>query len=432
MLRTELGEYDRRTEHLAEDAGRHLGAAGERAFRRADMPATTSLLARATSLLAIDESGRRALLVDLGLTRHASGDADGAVEAMTEAIEASRAAGDRRVESWARIELEYVELQRQPKRTADGLLAAITAGMPVLEHAGDDRALGRALVLLGWICGGRQGKHAERMEATQRALEHFKQARWSTSTCLGEIAAALYWGPFPVDEAITHCQHLLRNEISDRAGSAYVTALLGGLVAQNGDFKGARELVESSRARLVDLGLHAAARGYSTHVLGDIALLAGDYTAAEQLLRELCKAMVQLGQSSRLASTASELADVLAISGAVREADEWTLVAERCMAPDDVHARVRWYPARARIHAERGELHAAEDSIREGARLCDTTDDLNRSAKTYHDLAYILGVAGKREEASATLQRAIELYEQKGNAVGASRLRSLHDEMALA
>ncbi len=50
-LRTELGESDRRTERLAEDAGRRLGDAGIRALKRGDIPATVALLRRATALL---------------------------------------------------------------------------------------------------------------------------------------------------------------------------------------------------------------------------------------------------------------------------------------------------------------------------------------------------------------------------------------------
>ena len=42
-LRTELGESDRHTERLAEDAGRRLGEAGVRAAKRGDVPAAISL-----------------------------------------------------------------------------------------------------------------------------------------------------------------------------------------------------------------------------------------------------------------------------------------------------------------------------------------------------------------------------------------------------
>ena len=49
-LRSELGESDRRTEHLADDAGRRLGDAGVRAMKRGDVPAAIGLLRRATSI----------------------------------------------------------------------------------------------------------------------------------------------------------------------------------------------------------------------------------------------------------------------------------------------------------------------------------------------------------------------------------------------
>jgi predicted ATPase len=48
-LRTELGESDRRTARLAEDAGYRLGEAGVRAWKRADTRAAVGLLRRATS-----------------------------------------------------------------------------------------------------------------------------------------------------------------------------------------------------------------------------------------------------------------------------------------------------------------------------------------------------------------------------------------------
>ena len=46
---------DRRTEQLAEDAGRRLGAAGFRALKRGDMPATASMFVRAITLLPPEE-----------------------------------------------------------------------------------------------------------------------------------------------------------------------------------------------------------------------------------------------------------------------------------------------------------------------------------------------------------------------------------------
>jgi DNA-binding SARP family transcriptional activator len=430
-LRAELGESDRRTARLAEESGRRLGAAGVRALKRADVPATTSLLARATALLPSDDPSHGALLVDLGLTLHASDDVDRATALLKQVVAASRASGDRRTEMRARIELEYMEVQRQPRKTADELLNATAEGVPVFEAAGDHRAVGRALLLSGWVRGGRRGSHRSQAEAAEGALVRYERARWSTAPCLGEIAAALYWGPVPVDAAIARCEELLRDHAPDRAGRAYVLTFLGGLAAQRSDFDGAREHTASAKAILESLGLHGPARTYWAQVVSEIELLAQGRTAAEELLRGLCDTWIQLGQHSRLSSTASELADVLVSGGSVDEADEWTTLARTYTAEDDVHAEVRWYPVRAKIHAHRGELSLASDAARQSLRLSEMTDDLNRRAKVSCDVAEVHRLSGRPRDASSALRLAVRLYQRKGNLAAASAVRRLADDHAL-
>ena len=68
------------------------------------------------------------------------------------------------------------------------------------------------------------------------------------------------------------CESLLRDETLDLPGTAYLRAFLGGLVAQRQEFDRARELVDSARTTLEDLGLRAATDTYCTPVLGEIEL----------------------------------------------------------------------------------------------------------------------------------------------------------------
>ena len=75
-LRTELGEDDRRTATLSEDAGRRLATAGLRALRRGDMPATIGLLGRAVALLPVGDEGRHELMCELGIAYMSAGDMD--------------------------------------------------------------------------------------------------------------------------------------------------------------------------------------------------------------------------------------------------------------------------------------------------------------------------------------------------------------------
>jgi tetratricopeptide (TPR) repeat protein len=362
----------------------------------------------------------------------AAQDSDAATEVLTEAIAAARAAGDRRVECRARIELEYVRLRSGVKRTADDLLNATAEGIPIFEQAGDRRALGRAWLLAGFVHGGHRGDHRKWQQAAERALVEYKAVGWPTSTCVGEVAAALFWGPTPVQDAIRRCELLLRDDALDLPGAAYLRAFLGGLVAQKDEFDRARALLDAAQATLQDLGLRAAADTYCAPLLGEVELLAGDPAASERIFRDLCEQLERANDFSHLASRASDLAEALVEQRLIDEADEWTRVAERHAAADDRNAQMMWRPVRARIHARRGEFAIAEKLAREAVELAASTDDLNRRAKAERDLGEVLRLTGDDNAAASTFARAIALFEQKGNLVGAARVRSLNAELAHA
>ena len=430
-LRSELGESDRRTERLAEDGGRRLGDAGIRAWRRTDVPATVGLLRRATSLLKPRESRKHELLCELGMAHYASRELDRAVELLTDAMVASKDAGDRRIELRARVELEYVQLRGRQKASSKDLLDATAEGIPTFESVGDNRALGRAWLLTGWVRGGRFCDHAAWGDGADRALQCYKAAGWPTSTCLGELAAALYWGATPVEQAVTRCEQLLRDEVNDHVGGAYVSAFLGGLVAQRHDFQRARQLVNSAQITFHDLGMSLGAATFCSQVLSEIEQLAGDVDEGERILRELAIEFERSNELSRLASTAGELSDVLASQGRIEESEEWTRVAERHSTADDLHAQIRWRPVRALIHASRGEFALAEELGREAAMLADATDGLNRRANAHRCIGEGFRLAGRASDALAEFERAIGLYELKGNLPGAALVRALQDDLAL-
>jgi DNA-binding SARP family transcriptional activator len=430
-LRGELGEADEHTQRVGAEAGRRLGNAGTRAFRRGDMPATTSLLGRAVALIPSTEPVRRRLLLDLALARYSGRDWVGAGDLLRRLIVESQDARDVVVEAWARMELEYVLVRTEPGRPADHLLAAAELGIRTFEDSTEYRALGRAWLLSGWVHGGHRSNHARWADAAENALEYYRKAAWTTSTCVGELAAALYWGPTPVADAVTRCEQLLRDQPGPVA-SAYLHSFVGGLLAQQGDFDGGRELVRSAQGTLEDLGLRSGVLTYSRTVLGEIELLAGEGSAAELVLRDLCEELERAHDLSQLASRASDLAESLVMQGALEEAEEWTHVAERHAAPDDANAQMMWRSVRARIHARRGAFDVAEDLAREGVRLCDATDDLNRRAEAYRDLGEVFLLARRTSDASAAVNQAILLYELKGNVAGARRVRALESDLAVA
>ena len=396
-LRTELGESDRRTMRLAEDGGGRLGAAGIRAFQRSDMPAAVSMLQRATALVPVDAALNRELRCNFGIATNAAGDADRAIAVLSELVADSRRAKDVRMEAWSRIELEYIRLRRE-SGTADELLAATTHGIPIFERVGDERALGRAWLLAGWLRGGHWANHAAWADGATRALIHYRAAGWPTTTCLGELAAALYWGPTPVDEVVTRFQGLLNDSSTDIVGAAYVRTMLGGTLAQRGEFENAREHVQTARTMLDELGARTSVLSYCGTVGSEIELLAGNAPAAEEILRAVCAGLRDAGDYSQLASRSSDLAEVLVLQGRLDEAEQQTETARRHAARDDIEAQMMWRPVRATILAWRGDFDGAEALAREGVAIADGTDDLNRRAKAHRALGEVIRRAGRFDD----------------------------------
>jgi class 3 adenylate cyclase len=423
-MRTELGESDRRTERLAEDGGRRLGDAGVRALKRADVHASTSLLRRATNVLPGPSLRRSELLCELGMSVAGEGDLVVASTLFREAMSAGKAARDPRIELRARMELEYLEARRVSGSTGDALLEATSLGISVFELAGDERLIGRAWLLAGWVYGARRGRHREREAAAEKALEHYSHSTWPTATAASEIADSLYHGPVSVPDALAKCRALLETVPLHRYGRATIEVSVAGLVAQLGRFGEARSLIESARSVLEELGDHASALPYSAATLAEVQMLAGDVRDAEATLRGLCSHLESIHAYSHLASRAGDLADALYVLGRFDESTEWLEVAMTNSADDDIDARVRWMPVKAKMLALEGTLENAIAIASDAVDLAATGDELNRHAKTREDLAGVLVLAGAGKEALVEVDRALELYEEKGNFVAAERLRA--------
>ena len=418
-LRNELGEADRRTEQLGEDAGDRLGGAALRAMKRGDVPATVGVLERAVALLS-EGAFRSELLTELGIALAAASRPDDALDALRRAIDEAVAAGDRVGEVRARLELEHVRTPRTSQATGEALLAAAAAAIPVLETAGDDRWLGRAWLLAGWIQGGRFGRHKEREDAAERALVYYTRSAWPRSTAAGELGNALYYGPTSVPAAIARCEALL-SSVETLHGRANVNVFLGGLFAQQGDFQAARELIQSARSSYEQLGHQASAATTSGAVLGDVYLLEGDNASAEATFQWICEELERTYAYSHLASRAGDMAEALYRLDRLDEAAEWVDIAEKHSAVDDIDARLLWMPVRAKVSARGGDFAAALSLVVDAVRMSEDTDALNRRAAIQLDLAEVTSLAGREAEARRALERALVLFEEKGNVVGVAR-----------
>ena len=259
-LWTELGQDDRRTASLSEDAGRRLATAGLRALRRGDMPATISLLGRAVALLPLGDEARHELMCELGIAYMSVGDMDSCNAQFHEAAGSAAAYGQRRVELRAKVEAAYGRLLTEPEGAAAELLAiAEERRSRSFEALEDERSLARAWMLMGYVLGGIRGSHAAWQDAEERALGYYRRTAFPTATCLQQIAGAIYWGPTPVPLGISRCAELSADETIGVFGRASILPFLGGLHAQLGEFASSarahrRGRVRAHRARRVGNG----------------------------------------------------------------------------------------------------------------------------------------------------------------------------------
>jgi tetratricopeptide (TPR) repeat protein len=157
---------------------------------------------------------------------------------------------------------------------------------------------------------------------------------------------------------------------------------------------------------------------------GPIELLAGDAVAAECELRPAYEVLKRTEHWGYLASIVPRFVDALLAQGRDEEGLRATELIERHIVAEDVDGQVGWRQVRARLLARRGEVEQAERIAREALAMAERTDYLELRAEALVALAEVLHIAGSSKDSASALEKAIRLYEQKGNVVAAERGRS--------
>ena len=425
--RAELRPSDPELPDLARRAGESLGAAGIRAWKRADTPAAVNLLSRATSLLPVASDSRAELLCELGVARRYAGMSDEGEQTLQEAIET----GAGHVKLRARIELAHARLFTDPESRAAELIELAAKAIPIFEEVEDDRALGRTWRHVGYVRGGLQSRHEEWREASERALVHYLRCGWSPSGCLVNLAASLYYGPIPVSEGIARCNELLE-ETTERVSRAHVLVFLGGLEALDGRMEEGHAQIAEASTIYDELGERFARANNGGRILGHVDLLAGNLSSAEATLRECCETFERANDVAALSSVSSELAQALYAQQRYVDARVVAARAEECAPRDDVPAQFAWRGVSAKLRAREGLLDKAEPLALEAVSLADSTDSPCQRADVLLDLAEVKRVLDKPEEAVRAIERAIRLYMQKGDVLSSQRARGLLQELAVA
>lgn len=416
----QLGAAEGRGPELARQAAEHLADSGRRAFVRGDMPAACGLFERAAALPSADDPQRLRLLPSLGRALVEAGEWERAGAVLSEAAEAARASGEQGVAADAAVALTYVRLHIDPETSHAKVRVELEAAIGVFEQLEDRAGLGRALSIAGMLRLWR-GEAAGAIEELERASELAREAgdRAQEIQNLHFVLIALLVGSTTVSSGLEQLDEITRRAEGASMLESSILRTRAHLEAMQGSFDTARHLLVKANALTDELGLETTARSP-----GEIELLAGDLPAAEHALRAVCETLERRRDWGHLASVAPLLADALHAQGRGSEAVPLIELAAGWTLADDIEAQMGLLRVRANLLAIQGELEEAERLAREGIELAAQTDYLNEHAKALGDLAGVLELAGRREEAAAALERALELYERKGNLVMAERTRA--------
>jgi tetratricopeptide (TPR) repeat protein len=298
------------------------------------------------------------------------------------------------------------------------------------EELGDDFSLAQAWNLLGRIRGSVRGELAQAETAWRQALTHAERGGFAAEKAesIGWLLISTIFGPLPAEQGIARCVEFLELAEDDSTIRAWCCVERSVLEAMRGDFALARELFAEGAQTLDEVGLKVWAANTAQEAFM-IENIAGTPEAATDVLRRSYEIFEEMGERGFRSTIAGFLAQALYAQGEYAASARYSRTCEEAAAPDDALSQLLWRRSRAKLMAREGNLERAEALAREAVEVAVKTDFLTDQADGLVDLAEILALAGRREEARRELEEAARLYERKGNLPSLERARRVAEDL---
>jgi class 3 adenylate cyclase/tetratricopeptide (TPR) repeat protein len=418
--RLELAPLDEDGRGLGLRAGRHLGAAGQRAARRGDLRAATKLLTTATQLMPAENRERYRLIAELGAALAVAGELRNAEKILTEAMADAETVND--VLGHAQMEtallgvlstLGKIHVEDVVRRTQELADLFVELG----DEWGEDRAtweLARHTFFAG------QSQQAAAL-IKQRLAGH-RPGEQPMPMLFTFLNAARYWGPMPVRQAMEEVRSM---DISrSKAVEAVQLRTLGGLHGLVGEFETGRQMLLRSLELERELGRVAMASSVDGHFRGPLEHMAGNYEAAEDILLRAYEGMTATGDLSFSSTIATNIAALYEELGRDEEAVHYAQSALATSTPDDVDVQSSGRSTLALVLTRRGDIQGAEKAAREALEIAERSDYTKLRGQALESLATVLAAQGRQVESVAALRQALQVFEDKGATVWADRVRA--------
>ncbi|MGV0850343.1 BTAD domain-containing putative transcriptional regulator [Mycolicibacterium phlei] len=357
----------------------------------------------------------------------AAGDVGAAADAVAQLV--SAAGGSERVAAWGACFDAELAMLTHPERL-DEIEVALKGAADKLAQLEDAAGEAKAHTVRA-ACLGRLGRIGDCESALDLALTAARRAREHrrVNAVLAGAPLAALWGPSPVPRAGGRCLdvvRLLRITTGSPVVEATSTRCQGLLDAFRGRAAAGRQLIESARRSLTDLGMRHALLEVDQFA-GLVEMVADDPAAAQPYLRRAYQGFRRMGLDADTAETAAMLARACVALKQFDEADELCRESER-LAGHGLRASITWRTVRAQLLARAGNHDEARRVATEAVGLAENTDALVDHGDACLVLALVLQMGGDVAGARAAAQRALNLFEQKGAAALADKARALLED----
>ena len=418
----ELGPSDDHARALAARAGARLAVAGRRAAARGDVSASVGLLRRAARLLPPGEPLRLETLMALHDSLLQAGDIERSGRVLDELVAAAGTANDRAFEERARLGQIWLRFLTDPQGvTIDELRASVDETIARSEALGDDAGVARALEPLAtihWLTGNASAM----LDASERALRLAVAAgeRRVVTAAVSYVGRALVLGTTPCSDALKRLEELAAELEDDATAQSAARLEIATLLSMLGRFDEARTHAAVARETFQELGQRRRLAG-AEEISGLIARAEGRLDDAARDIRAGYAFFHGQDDAANATLTAADLAQVLCELGRYEEAADLADEVRAQAGAYDLEPQIGWRCVRALVLANGGAHAQAEELVRSALALVEPTEFLSLQADVLVDLSSVLADAGRLDEATATLEDALDRRRRKEDLVGVAR-----------
>jgi ATP/maltotriose-dependent transcriptional regulator MalT len=238
-------------------------------------------------------------------------------------------------------------------------------------------------------------------------------------------------GPTHADEAARRCRAIHARAEGDPYTQAWVDSMLAVIEAMRGAPEEGRRRSARAKQTFQELGLTVTLAVVDMYA-GMVELISHDAVAVEREIRPGYDALSEMGERAALSTMAAMLARAVYLQGRYEEAETLTTVSREAASEDDIVSQVKWRGVLATVLARRGDADRAEALAREAVALASPTDFPLLQGHALEELAEVLELNGRADEAAAVLDEAVRTHEAKGDTASAAAARSRLDALAAA